>query len=45
MQEICKKADEEVVNNIKEKAATGRLKNYVEGKYVSDGKHDILAYK
>jgi zinc carboxypeptidase len=45
MQEICRKADEEVVNNIKEKAATGELKNYVEGKYVSEGKRDILAYK
>ncbi len=45
MQDICRKADEEVVNNIKEKASSGKLKNYVEGKYVSEGKFNILAYK
>lgn len=45
MQEICRKADEEVINEVKEKAATGELKNFVEGKYVSEGKFDVLAYK
>jgi len=42
---ICKAADDEVVKNIKEKAESGTLKNYVSGKYVSDGKHNVLGYK
>jgi len=45
MQEICRKADEKVINEVKEKAATGELKNFVEGKYMSEGKFDVLAYK
>jgi hypothetical protein len=45
MQDVCKKADENLVNTIKEKASSGKLTNYVEGKYVSEGKFDILAYE
>ncbi len=45
MQEVCRKADEEVVRKIKEEAPSGELKNYIEGKYVSEGKYDILGYK
>ena len=45
MQEVCIKADEEVVQQIKEKAASGQLKNYVSGKYISDGKKSIYAYR
>ena len=45
MEEICRKADEEVVRKIREKASSGELMNYVEGEYVSEGKYDILGYK
>ncbi|MFC2117352.1 M14 family metallopeptidase [Bacteroidota bacterium] len=45
MQMICRDADEEVVNGVKELASSGELNNYVEGKYVSEGKFDILAYE
>jgi dipeptidyl-peptidase-4 len=45
MVEICKKADEDIVETIKNKASSGLLKNWVAGKYVSDGKYDILAYE
>lgn len=45
MQKICKQADDEVVNAIKTKAASGTLKNFVSGKYVSEGKISVYAYK
>ncbi|MFC1729936.1 M14 family metallopeptidase [candidate division KSB1 bacterium] len=45
MMEICKRADEEVVNDVRTKAESGQLKNFVEGKYESWGKIDILAYR
>lgn len=45
MMKVCKEADEEVVNNILEEAESGTLMNFVEGKYVSEGKFDILGYK
>ena len=45
MMEVCRQADEEVVNNILNYAATGRLMNYVAGEYVSEGKFDILGYE
>ena len=45
MMEICQAADEEVVNNIMNFAATGRLMNYVAGEYISEGKFDILGYE
>lgn len=45
MQDVCRKADEELVRLIKEKASSGKLKNYVKGKYVSEGKVSVYAYK
>lgn len=45
MMEICKAADEEVVNNIVNYAGTGKLMNYVAGEYVSEGKFAILGYE
>lgn len=45
MQAICIKAEEEVVNQIKTKAASGKLKNFVSGKYVSEGKISMPAYR
>lgn len=45
MMQICKSADEEVVKNIKEKAESGNLMNYVTGKYVSEGKVGVLGYE
>lgn len=45
MQAVNKKADEEVVKNIKDQAASGTLTNYVSGKYVSDGKISMPAYR
>ena len=45
MEEICKKADEDLVKTVKEKASSGELTNYIEGKYISEGKFDILAYE
>ena len=45
MEEVCRKADEEVVRKITEEAPSGKLMNYVEGEYVSEGKYDILGYK
>ena len=45
MQELCEKAEKEVVDTIKEKAASGTLQNYVSGKYVSDGKISVYAYR
>ncbi|MEX0314388.1 MAG: M14 family metallopeptidase [Allomuricauda sp.] len=45
MMEICQKAEEEVVENIKKNAASGNLKNFTSGKYVSDGKISVPAYR
>jgi len=45
MQEICRRADAEVVEAVKAKAESGQLKNWVAGKYESYGKVDILMYK
>jgi hypothetical protein len=44
MQEVCRAADQEVVDKIKSHAPSGELKNYVAGKYESWGKIDLLAY-
>ncbi len=44
MQQICRKADEEVVNQVIARASSGELTNYVEGRYESAGKVDIYAY-
>lgn len=45
MQALCRQIDEEVVRQIKEKASSGQLKNFVAGKYESWGPVDILAYR
>jgi hypothetical protein len=45
MAEICKKADEDVVNKVLTQAESGELRNFVEGKYESWGKVDLLAYR
>ncbi|MCX7974807.1 MAG: M14 family metallopeptidase [Candidatus Aminicenantes bacterium] len=45
MQTICRRADEETVLLVKEKASSGELKNFVAGKYDSWGQIDILAYR
>ena len=45
MQQVCREADEEVVNKIQTEAESGRLKNFVEGIYESYGKFDIYAYQ
>jgi len=44
MMKICHDADKEVVEQVVAKAETGRLKNWVEGKYASKGKIDLLMY-
>ena len=45
MMEICYKADKDLVERVKSKAETGQLKNFVDGKYESYGKIELLAYK
>lgn len=45
MQDICQKTDEKVVEQVKQKSESGSLMNFVQGKYESWGKVDILAYK
>jgi hypothetical protein len=45
MQKICKDADDETVAKVRAQAEPGSLRNWVEGKYESWGKVDILAYK
>jgi hypothetical protein len=45
MQEICRRADAEVVEAVKTKAETGELKNFLAGVYESWGKIDVLAYR
>ena len=45
MQEICRKADKEVIEAVKTRAESGELKNFVAEKYESQGKIDILAYR
>ncbi|MBM3420470.1 MAG: hypothetical protein FJY11_04975 [Bacteroidetes bacterium] len=42
---ICRAADEEVVKNIREKAGPAQLTNFVEGRYVSDGKFSMYGYE
>ena len=44
MMDICGKADLETVEKIKSEAASGKLENFVGGRYESWGKIDILAY-
>ncbi|MBM3294263.1 MAG: hypothetical protein FJY82_07025 [Candidatus Aminicenantes bacterium] len=45
MREVCRAADEAVVEAVKAKAESGELRNFVAGKYASYGKVDILMYK
>lgn len=45
MQEVCRKADNEVVRKIKEEAASGKLLNFIDAEYRSEGKYDVLAYE
>jgi hypothetical protein len=45
MQEICRSADQDVVEAVKAKAESGELRNFTAGKYESWGKIDVLAYR
>ena len=45
MQEICRRADAEVVEAVKTRAESGDLMNFLAGKYESWGKVDVLAYR
>jgi hypothetical protein len=45
MREVCRRADEEIVEAVKTKAESGELRNWVAGKYESYGQVDILMYK
>ncbi len=45
MQDICRKADADIVEAVKTKAESGQLRNWTAGKYASYGKVDILMYK
>lgn len=44
MLKICQDADKEVVDQVLAKAESGELKNWVQGKYESKGKIDLLMY-
>ena len=44
MLRICREADANVVRRIRTESAAGQLTNFVEGKYESWGKIDLLAY-
>jgi hypothetical protein len=45
MQKICRDADQEVVAKVKAQAESGKLRNWVEGKYESRGQIDLLHYR
>ncbi len=45
MRKVCLDADEDTVAKVKEQAESGKLRNWVEGKYESWGKVEILAYR
>jgi len=45
MEEVCQKAEAELINDIKEKAPSGTLKNYTSGKYISEGKVSVYSYR
>jgi len=45
MMKICRDADNDVVEMVRTRAESGELENFVEGKYESWGKIDILAYR
>jgi hypothetical protein len=45
MRAVVKQADDETVARVKEKAASGELKNFLDGEYHSRGKIDVLVYR
>ncbi len=45
MQKICRDVDAKMIQRIKDEAPSGKLKNFVDGKYESYGKIELLAYK
>lgn len=45
MRDVCRRADEDVVNKVRTQAETGQLKNYITGRYESAGKVDMYAYE
>ena len=44
MQKVCEDADADTVAKVKAEAESGKLRNWVEGKYESRGKIDVLGY-
>ena len=44
MQAVARQADDETVERVKTQAESGALRNWVEGKYESWGKVEVLAY-
>ncbi len=44
MQKVCADADADTIAKVKAGAEAGSLKNWLEGKYVSRGKIDVLGY-
>ena len=45
MREVCRAADREVEESVRTKAESGRLRNFVAGRYETRGTVDILAYR
>jgi hypothetical protein len=45
IQAVVKKADEETVANVLERAESGQLRNWLDGEYRTRGKIDLLAYR
>jgi hypothetical protein len=44
MQKVCADADADTVAKVKAEAESGKLRNWVDGKYASRGKIDVLGY-
>ena len=45
MQAIVKAADDKTVADVREKAESGQLRNWLNGQYQSRGKIDVLGYR
>ena len=45
MKDVCRRADQAVVEAVKTKAESGELRNWLAGKYESYGKVDVLMYR
>ena len=45
MEEVARKADEETVRAVQESAASGELRNWIDGEFQSWGEIEILAYR